>query len=155
MDIKERIVSIDGMDKTGKDTIKRLLIKKSDGKILVWVRSFISQIVYSRIYDRQIDENYFKTMMTHLDSLGCIKFFMLIAKLETITQRFITHDEDDLNISDIAEHQSVFADVVQELRKEGVDIEIINTTVRTEDKIADDIMRRLYGTWEQPSTENR
>ena len=55
--MKEHIVILDGVDKTGKDTIKDCLVRLSNGKILVIVRSFISQIVYSRIYKRNINES--------------------------------------------------------------------------------------------------
>ena len=43
-----KIIHIDGPDKTGKDSIRRDVVKKSKGTSLVYVRSFLSQIVYSR-----------------------------------------------------------------------------------------------------------
>ena len=53
------IIHLDGVDKTGKDSIKTEIVILSNGRILVVARSFLSQIVYYRIYNRFIDESFF------------------------------------------------------------------------------------------------
>ena len=52
--MKAEIIHIDGPDKTGKDSIRREVVKSGKGSYLVYVRSFLSQIVYGRIYNRNI-----------------------------------------------------------------------------------------------------
>ena len=54
-----RIIHIDGPDKTGKDSIRRQVVKNAKGTTLVYIRSFLSQIVYSRLYNRKINEDWF------------------------------------------------------------------------------------------------
>jgi uracil-DNA glycosylase family 4 len=116
--MNNHIIHIDGADKTGKDTIRGLLVKNSNGKYLVYVRSFISQIVYSRIYDRGIDESYFWDRFVHA-SLACDeRFFLLTCNVEQATKRFIDHNEKDLHIDRFAYHQEMFLKVVEEAKTE-------------------------------------
>ena len=92
-----RIIHIDGPDKTGKDSIRREVVQNSEGTAMVYVRSFLSQIVYSRLYNRDIDE----------------EFYFIDCSYEMVKERFILHNEIDLDIKDWKEHRSVFNDVIK------------------------------------------
>ena len=75
------IVHLDGVDKTGKDSIKTEIVKQSNGRVLVVARSFLSQIAYNRIYNRFIDESFFIQKM----KLG-IKFSVVVGLIVIINK---------------------------------------------------------------------
>lgn len=112
--MKECVVVLEGVDKTGKDTIKDLLVKASQGKALVIVRSYISQIVYARIYYRHINEEFFISEMSNAIKRGH-KFFLLTADKRTLKSRFELTDETDLKINKIDSHIKMFREVVASL----------------------------------------
>lgn len=125
--VKECIISIDGVDKTGKDSVRREIIRLSRGKILVKVRTFISQIAYSRIYNRMIDEEFFIQKMFEYQKIG-EKYFMLTTDYEILRDRFIQHRESDLSVTSIKEHSRIFDEVVQVLEGRGIHILHVDTS---------------------------
>jgi len=138
--MKEHIVILDGVDKTGKDTIKDCLVKQSDGKILVVVRSFISQIVYSRLYKRNINESFFIKKMRDLYYDSNYTFFYLTASKNELIKRFEKHNEQDLDIKYIDKHIKTFNDILNEMKNSGMHIKYIDTTDKTPDDTAKDII---------------
>ena len=122
--LKHGIIHLDGVDKTGKDSVRREIIKLSNGKILVVVRSYISQIVYSRIYNRNINEKYFVNKMKKDNSF----FVYLITDINEIKKRFVKHNEKHLKLNDIEKHVLIFNNVVEELKNRGILIVNIDTT---------------------------
>jgi len=138
--MKEHIVILDGVDKTGKDTIKDYLVKQSDGKILVIVRSFISQIVYSRIYKRNINESFFIEKMRNLHHDGNYTFFYLTTRKDELIKRFKKNNEQDLDIKHIDSHFKVFNDVLNKIDDAGIYINHIDTTDKTPDETTRDII---------------
>ena len=138
--MNEHIIILDGVDKTGKDTIKDCLVKQSGGKILVVVRSFISQIVYSRLYKRNINESFFIKKMRDLYYDGNYTFFYLTASKNELIKRFEKHNEQDLDIKYIDKHIKTFNDVLNEMKNSGMRIKYIDTTSRTPDDTAEDII---------------
>lgn len=130
--MNERVIIIDGIDRTGKDSIRRLLVKYSDGKYLVFVRGIISQIAYSRIYKRNIDEKYFFELAKNFAAAGCI-FLYLKSYKDLIAQRIKDTDEKDINENDIELHQAEFEKVVFDMKNHGIKIiEIDNNFVALE-----------------------
>ena len=138
--MKEHIVILDGVDKTGKDTIKEWIVKQSNGKILVIVRSFISQIVYSRIYKRNINESFFIEKMRNLYHDGNYTFFYLTARKDELIKRFKKNNEQDLGIKHIDKHFKAFNDVLNKIDDSGVYINHIDTTDKTPYGSARDII---------------
>jgi len=139
--MKEAIIILDGMDKTGKDTIQKRLVSDSKGKILVINRAFISQIAYNRIYNRNIDEIYFKQLAKKYFDLGA-KFVVLSANKETLIERFILHNERDLPINDILLHINIFKDVVNEF-KQFIEILEIDTSINNIDETIELIKNKI------------
>lgn len=133
----QRIITLDGIDKTGKDTIKDAVVAQSGGRILVIARSYISQIAYSRIFNRQIDEGFFIDAMCDDFGNGRL-FFYLIADDSVIASRFDIKNEIDINKSDIALHKKIFGEVVDELRRA---VEII--TIDTSEDSINDIVQKI------------
>jgi len=121
-----KIIHIDGVDRTGKDTIKSALIKSSKGNYLVHVRSFISQLVYAKIYNRRIDTQFFIKNAVDASKRGEI-FIVLKASTDELEKRFEKTNEQDLPVSDIDKHKKVFNIVIEQLRKKGVKIYEVNS----------------------------
>jgi|GEM_PF-2317660 len=129
-----QIIHIDGPDKTGKDTIRDILVKEAKGNYLVIVRSYISQIVYARLYNRKINETFFKSRMKHEYECGS-HFFVLSCTAEVAAERFKKHDEKDMNIADFNKHIKTFYEVCEEL-SEDVHINFLDTSNFTPEEIA-------------------
>ena len=85
------IVHLDGVDKTGKDSIKTEIVKQSNGRVLVVARSFLSQIAYNRIYNRFIDESFFIQKMKKLQRDKDYHFIYLEANKKDLEKRFQRH----------------------------------------------------------------
>ena len=125
-----RIIHIDGPDKTGKDSIRRQVVKNSKGTTLVYIRSFLSQIVYSRLYNRKIDEKWFFAKWKLSYNLG-EEFYFIDCSYELVKERFIKHNESDLDIKDWKNHRRVFYDVLAEAAEIGIHPARIDTTKDT------------------------
>jgi hypothetical protein len=137
-----RIIHIDGPDKTGKDSIRREVVANSEGTAMVYVRSFLSQIVYSRLYNREIDEDWFLAKWYRAFNLG-EEFYFTDCSYEMVKERFILHDEMDLDIKDWENHRKVFYDVLKEAEELGIEVKRINTTSDTISMSALKIQREL------------
>ena len=138
-----QIIHIDGVDKTGKDTVRDTLVKKSNGNYLIYVRSFISQIAYSRLYDRKIDENFFFNRMKS-DFLKGAKFFVLTCNINEATKRFKKHNEKDIQISDFETHLKMFYEVISDAKKLGIEITIIDTSKISIDNTVENIEKEIF-----------
>ena len=114
----ERILFIDGIDRTGKSTLRESLVKTSGGKYYVSDRSPISQIVYSQIYNRKIDEHFFYDFLRKLSYMNDNKVYnaiiYLYAPIEILEQRYKDTNETDLDIKDYKKHIETFDEVVKE-----------------------------------------
>lgn len=131
-----QIIHIDGPDKTGKDTVRDMLVKSAKGNYLVYVRSYISQIVYSRLYSRKINEQFFWNALVTDYSNGA-KFFILTCSEEKAAERFIKHDEKDIKITEFIKHQKAFLKFAEEAGELGVIINIIDTSNITPEESVD------------------
>ncbi len=128
MKITEQILHFDGADKTGKDTLRDLIVKESEGKYLVYVRSYISQIVYNRIYKRIINEEFFWKRFKEDSDRGDI-FCIFKCTKQAVFERFVKHNEKDLHIDDYEKHSKVFDDVITEARERNIAVYIFDTSV--------------------------
>ena len=125
-----RIIHVDGPDKTGKDSIRREVVSNSEGTALVYVRSFLSQIVYSRLYNRDIDEAWFFAHWKLAYNLG-EEFYFIDCSYEMVKDRFMIHNEQDLDIEDWKKHRDVFLEVICEAERLDIKINRIDTTTDT------------------------
>lgn len=142
MSIKECHIVIDGLDKTGKSTIRDLIIKKTNGKVLVIVRAELSQIIYSRINNRNINEQYFlnNIYVNQIDQGWC--YFLLTASDEVIKERCRLNDEQDITVDDVEQHKKEFEKLIAELDW-SINVNIIDTSVDTPEQSADKILKIL------------
>lgn len=138
-----KIIHIDGPDKTGKDSIRRQVVSNAEGSALVYVRSFLSQIVYSRLYNRDIDEDKWFSLWKEADSRG-EEFYFIDCSFELVKERFVKHDEKDLDIRDWKEHRRVFYHVLEIAENfYEMDIKRIDTTKDTVSQSAEKIQEKL------------
>jgi len=138
-----QIIHIDGPDKTGKDTVRDIIVKQSEGNYLVVVRSYISQIVYSRLYKRKINEVFFWNKLKDEYGAGT-KFFVLLCNIQTATERFKKHNEKDLHISDFEKHQNMFKEVCDEAALKGIDITRIDTSNCTPNDVVIRMQEKIH-----------
>jgi len=142
MSMIHKIAHFEGADKTGKDTLRDIIVKDSKGAYLIYVRSYISQIVYSRIYKRQIDEYFFwKRLKEDFDKGD--RFFYFECDLVSAKKRFEEHNEQDLSINDYELHQKTFQDVIQECLRHGIYVHQINTTSNSIEECCEMIKKSL------------
>lgn len=127
MQFNPATIILDSIDRCGKDTVRRTLVKQSGGNYLVIVRSVISQVAYARIYNRTIDEEYFFNQGIQLQKLGHI-FIYLKADDQLIAQRIKDTNELHITENDIAFHKEIFQQVLFDFRKKGLMIAEIDTT---------------------------
>ena len=129
-----RVIMIDGIDRTGKDSVKEEIIRQTNGNVIVFVRGFISQIAYSEIFDRDVDEVELYTQMKSFQKNERVEYVYLYASERVIFERCMETMEKPF---DIAYHLEVFEDVVN---KSFVPVLKIDTTNKTISEIAKEII---------------
>lgn len=140
---KPIFVHIDGPDKTGKDSVRVRIVQLSEGSIMTVVRSYISQIAYLIIYDRseeyvnQFFDMWFQAYLTGEE------FVFIDCDYESVKQRFIDHDEQDLAIEDWKSQREVFLQVIERGEKMGIKIKKYDTTIDTVEESAIKIIKDI------------
>lgn len=137
------IIHLEGPDKTGKDYIKDMLVKRSKGEYLVIARSYISQIVYNRIYKRAINEEFFWERMYNAYFNLDEKFFLFVCDLAVVAERFVKCNEKDLEITDFSHHQATFFQVIGEANVRGINITICDTSHSDPERTYNEIQGQL------------
>ena len=120
-------IEIEGVDKTGKDTVLKYIEQMTNYKYVLHARGFVSQIVYSKIYNRNYD--YTKVANDNTNTLV----------------EYLTSNKADLEIRhkiskepkiDINRDIEVFDNVIANLSNSGFKILVFNTSYITPYKIA-------------------
>ena len=131
----EKIIIIEGIDRTGKESVRREITKQTNGKTLVIIRAFISQIAYSRIYNRNIDEQYFFDKAKQFDNLGVTTVYLEASKDE-IAKRILETCETHITEDQIDYHKKVFDDVAWEMEDMGITVYYFDSKSGTPAEIA-------------------
>lgn len=145
INVRPFVLTIDGADKTGKDSVRDHLIKKTNGNLLIIVRSFISQIVYSKIYNRVIDSVFFISALANSISANQHFVLLICSDEEEIKKRFVENDEKDIYVKDFFNQQEQFINFVNRFnenikRKNEKDILIIDTHNKSIDEVCEQIL---------------
>lgn len=133
--MKNQIIHLDGIDKSGKSTLLKYIVNVTAGQYLVHDRSFISQIAYGRLYKRNINEEYFWERFIHANLANDEKFVYLHCMSDTIKERIIKTNEKDINVLDIEDHKIAFNQVIKEAKEREIRIIEINATNKTVEDI--------------------
>lgn len=125
-------ICIDGIDKTGKDTLLGFIDRLSNHKYIINVRGMLSQIAYSDLYRR--DFNYDLSTQQHILNV------LLTADKEDWEVRCKLTREPAINYEDNCE---VFEVAYKRLQDAGLPVARFNTTVMTPYMIAKSIIDAL------------
>lgn len=126
-----RTIIFEGVDRTGKDSIRHEIVKQSNGQIVVMCRSYISQIVYSRIYGRNINEQEYFDLINKTKEIG-YEYYILEANLSVLLDRFKKTNEPMI---DIERDLMAFKQIAKELN-----IKLIDTSTKTPIELAKEII---------------
>jgi len=114
-------VEIDGVDKTGKDLLTSYLALLSNHRFSINTRGIITQIAYSRKYNRNYEYN--------LSSLSKNKIIILLtAEVEDLKVRCKITNEKEFSIK---EDLKLFDDIANELLSQGFKVYKFNTSFET------------------------
>lgn len=120
---KEKIIIFEGVDRSGKSTLKDALNKKTSYKYWVLDRSPISSLVYEKCFNRH-NEQYWKNIYFNLATNFDVKVILCINKSEVIQQRLIdTNEKLAKEVSNITYVQNLFKETLQLLSQEYLLVE--------------------------------
>lgn len=89
------MVIIEGVDRTGKDTLQQSLNKATDYKNMVMIRGPIGFLAYNKLYNKDVDPNEYLTMERQLKQVNHLVVY-LTADTDELLQRFIDTNEEPL-----------------------------------------------------------
>tara|TARA_R110001599_G_scaffold45123_5_gene133719 strand:- start:273 stop:1223 length:951 start_codon:yes stop_codon:yes gene_type:complete len=138
-----QIIHLDGPDKSGKDSIKREIIKRTGGEVMVIARSFLSQTVYASIYGRDMNsEGYWLKAMEAFKRGETLVYLRPHKNLDEIKKRFEEHDEKDMDFANYTLHRTWFDRTVHLLKIQGCRYIEIDTTANDISKCVDIILHK-------------
>lgn len=124
---KPKCIFFDGLDKTGKTAVQKILFKMRDKIDFIADRFMISPMAFNIIYDRTWvigDYSYMETLKANKDAT----FFYFRANATTIFDRCIEHKEMQLQEFSKVKHQLQVFDMVAEQANTVCKINTIDTT---------------------------
>lgn len=89
------MVIIEGVDRTGKDTLQQSLNKATDYKNMVMIRGPIGFLAYNKLYNKAVDANEYLTIERQLKQVNHLVVY-LTADTDELLQRFIDTNEEPL-----------------------------------------------------------
>lgn len=129
-------IDIDGVDRTGKDTLCQYISILSNYKYIINTRGILSQLVYNEIHQRDVD--YTNEVADNLNTL----IIYLEADIEDLAIRAKTTNEPP---RDFRRDRDVFRSYAAVLKNEGIEVWKYNTSLDTPYQIAKNILYRLEG----------
>ena len=129
--IKNRI-TIDGVDKTGKDLLLQYVVRLSNHKYVIQARGILTQIAYSKIYGRP----YKYDLKLYKEDI----IFYLTGDLEDLQVRHKITNEPKI---DIERDMKVFDETAHKLADNGITVVKVDTTHNTQYENAKAIIKYL------------
>lgn len=129
--IKNRI-TIDGVDKTGKDLLLQYVVRLSNHKYVIQARGILTQIAYSKIYGRPYEYD--------LKPYRGDIIFYLTGDLEDLQVRHKITNEPKI---DIERDMKVFEETAHKLADNGITVVKVDTTHNTPYENAKAIIKYL------------
>ena len=117
--IKYRI-SIDGVDKTGKDLLLQYVVRMSNHKFVIQARGILTQISYSKIYQRPYEYD--------LEPYKNEVIFYLTGDIEDLKVRHKVTNEPKI---DLERDMKVFDETAQMLEEKGIKVIRLDTSHST------------------------
>lgn len=125
-------VQIDGVDKTGKDTLVKYITRMSNHKYVIQARGIVSQIAYSKIYGR----NYKYDLRNYENDV----IILLTGDIEDLKIRHKITNEPKI---DIERDLKVFGEVAEDLYRKGLTVYQANTSQLTPYEIAQRVIKAV------------
>lgn len=133
-------VIFEGVDKTGKSTLKEAFNERTNFKNFVIDRGPISNIVYNKLFNRlETDNDYFYEMLEIFKQTKCMIVFC-ISDENIIKNRLIEHKEvfpENINIKDT---EKCFFSVIH---NSDMNYVIVDTSKLTIDECVDNIINSI------------
>lgn len=130
-------VEIEGLDRTGKDTLMRYIDYMSNRTMVVKTRGLLSTLAYAEIFERELSTNRIEQMINgNKDTL----IIYLTADLEDWQIRMKMTDHPNINV---LLHNKVFENWKETLIAMGIQIKEFNTTQMTPYQIAKQIIELI------------
>ena len=127
-------VEIEGLDRTGKDTLAGYIDYMSNRTMVVKTRGVLSNLVFGTVFDRHIPEKRIEQMIEgNMDTL----IVFLTANLDDWKIRMKMSKHPEINDND---HTEAFTYWKNTLREKGIKILEYNTTDETPYRIAEKVM---------------
>lgn len=124
--MKQKVIIFEGVDKSGKTTLKEMFNKETNYKYWVLDRSAISSIVYDKMFNRN-NEDYWSLLLSSLTSTFDVRIIFCIADIKDIQSRLLYHNEQlPSQLKDIRYIQSYFRET---LNKYNINYITINTSL--------------------------
>lgn len=124
-------ICIEGIDKSGKDTLLHYIDILSNHKFTIYTRGLISNIAYSKIYNRSYEYN--------LDSdLNTIYVFLDVDYQDFLVRCNYTNEQ----LIDFKVHRQIFLDTVKQLKSRKT-IFTYNTSEITPYNIAKEVIHNI------------
>ena len=148
------MVIIEGVDRTGKDTLQQSLNKATDYKNMVMIRGPIGFLAYNKLYNKAVDANEYLTIERQLKQVNHLVVY-LTADTDELLQRFIDTNEEPLREekanANVSRRQTIeMHKKIHEIYYEYSTLNkmTIDTTNLTTEEAAEQVVKRineLYG----------
>ena len=148
------MVIIEGVDRTGKDTLQQSLNKATDYKNMVMIRGPIGFLAYNKLYNKAVDANEYLTIERQLKQVNHLVVY-LTADTDELLQRFIDTNEEPLREEKANENVSRRQTIEMHKKIHEIYYEYstlnkmtIDTTNLTTEEVAEQVVKRineLYG----------
>ena len=148
------MVIIEGVDRTGKDTLQQSLNTATDYKNMVMIRGPIGFLAYNKLYNKAVDANEYLTIERQLKQVNHLVVY-LTADTDELLQRFIDTNEEPLreekDNANISRRQTIeMHKKIHEIYYEYSTLNkmTIDTTNLTTEEVAEQVVKRineLYG----------
>ena len=148
------MVIIEGVDRTGKDTLQQSLNKATDYKNMVMIRGPIGFLAYNKLYNKAVDANEYLTIERQLKQVNHLVVY-LTADTDELLQRFIDTNEEPLREekanANVSRRQTIeMHKKIHEIYYEYSTLNkmTIDTTNLTTEEVAEQVVKRineLYG----------
>ena len=143
------MVIIEGVDRTGKDTLQQSLNKATDYKNMVMIRGPIGFLAYNKLYNKAVDSNEYLTMERQLKQVNHLVVY-LTADTDELLQRFIDTNEEPLreekDNANISRRQTIeMHKKIHEIYYEYSTLNkmTIDTTNLTTEEVAELVVKRI------------
>lgn len=143
-----KIIVLEGVDCSGKDTISKLLAKETNFRVHVIRRLFITSLVYNSYFNRNLDQTraYIKDLSIFVKLFSPLIIY-LKCSFKTIKERLSKRGDrfdfiNEINLKNLIKYYNYLFDQLKDVFNDNV--LIIECDNLTPDKITEEILKHIY-----------